>query len=387
MNSKDRSLNLIRVAVVCGTRPEAIKMAPVVAALENHPGIDVKLVSTGQHREMLVDVFDLFNLSPDVDLDVMESGQGLAQTSAKMITGVSDALTSLAPDMALVHGDTNTTVAAALASFYLKIPLGHVEAGLRTGDMSAPWPEEGNRKMVGALATRHYAPTNFARDSLLAENVSPESIVVTGNTVIDALLSVVCRLEADGELTARARSGQDLPDDGRRLVLVTGHRRENFGAGFEGICAALASLAQRDDIRIVYPVHLNPSVREPVQRLLGAASNVHLIEPQGYLSFIDLMRRAELIITDSGGIQEEAPALQKPVLVMRETTERPEALDAGTVRLVGTDSNRIVAEATLLLDDESIRREMCSARNPFGDGTAAIQIAEDIFSLRARGAL
>ena len=278
----------------------------------------------------------------------------------------------------LVHGDTNTTFAAALAAYYHRVPVAHVEAGLRTGDLLAPWPEEGNRRLVGAIAARHYAPTDEARANLLAENVDPARVLVTGNTVIDALLSITGRLEREPELLAEASKGLDFLDERRRLVLVTGHRRENFGDGFEQICHALARLAERDDVQIVYPVHLNPAVREPVERLLAGVSNIRLIEPLGYLAFVYLMGRSHFIVTDSGGIQEEAPALGKPVLVMRETTERPEAVAAGTVRLVGTAAERIHAEAVRLLDDVDHHRTMSRALNPYGTGDACRLIVEDI---------
>ena len=368
----------IAVAAVLGTRPEAIKMAPVVAALGAREGVAVRLISTGQHREMLADALDPFGLVPDLDLGAMGAGGGLSGTSAAMLAGLGEAFADAPPDLVLVHGDTSSTLAGALAAFQARVPVGHVEAGLRTGDLDAPWPEEGNRKLVAAVARRHWAPTARARDALLAENVDPGAILVTGNTVVDALEATVARLEAEPALAREARSAVPLPEDGRRLVLVTGHRRESFGLGFERVCEALGRLAARGDVRIVYPVHLNPNVREPVLRLLGGRENVHLVEPQGYLPFVDLMRRAHLIVTDSGGIQEEAPALGVPVLVMRETTERPEALEAGTVALVGTDPERIVAAAARLLDDAAHHRAMARATNPYGDGRAAARIADDV---------
>jgi len=377
----------IRVLVVCGTRPEAIKMAPLVNALRTAPHISPWLLSTGQHREMLTDALALFDIEPDEDLAVMSAGRALAATSAAMLEGVGAVIERESPDLVLVHGDTNTTIAGALAAFYAGVPVGHVEAGLRTGDLSAPWPEEGNRKLVGAIATRHYAPTERAKQALMAETTSAENILVTGNTVIDALLATVDRLDSDVALLESTRAALPLVDDGRKLILVTGHRRENFGTGFESICSALARLAERDDVHIVYPVHLNPAVQEPVHRLLGHATNVHLIPPLGYVEFVELMRRSTVIITDSGGIQEEAPALGKPVLVMRDTTERPEAVDAGTVLLVGTDVDRIVSETERLLDDQEHLEKMQRAANPYGDGTAATRITADIsdyFSVAAQ---
>ena len=367
----------IRLLLVCGTRPEAIKMAPLMQRLVRTPGVEARLCSTGQHREMLAQALALFDLEPDVDLDVMRAGQSLVDVSGAVMRGLAGTFADWLPDRVLVHGDTNTTAAATLASYYHRVPVAHVEAGLRTGNLLAPWPEEGNRRVVGALAERHYAPTAEAQGNLLRENVDPGAILVTGNTVIDALLSVASRLEDDPAFAAEAARGLDF-DPARRLILVTGHRRENFGQGFEDICRALGRIAERPDVQVVYPVHLNPAVREPVERLLAGRDNVHLIEPLGYLPFVHLMRRADVIVTDSGGIQEEAPALGKPVLVMRETTERPEAVAAGTVRLVGTDPERIVAETTRLLDDAAHRERMSRASNPYGTGDACRRIVEDI---------
>ena len=386
MGTTARTGTIRRVDVVVGTRPEAIKMAPVVRSLAAAKGIDVRLVCTGQHRGMLDEVMTLFGLVPDIDLDVTSRATGLSGTCAAMLAGLSETFASARPEVVLVHGDTSTTLAGALAAFHARIPVAHVEAGLRTGDITAPWPEEGNRRLVAAVAARHYAPTVGARDALVAENVDPGSILVTGNTVIDALLATVDRLETEQGLAASVRAGTGLPSevgdgpssDGRHLVLVTGHRRESFGDGFERICTALERLAAREDIDVVYPVHPNPAVREPVRRRLGKAERVHLIEPQGYLAFVELMRAARLIVTDSGGIQEEAPSLGVPVLVMRETTERPEAVAAGTVRLVGTDADTIVAEAARLLDDPDHHARMSRATNPYGDGKAAQRIAADV---------
>jgi UDP-N-acetylglucosamine 2-epimerase (non-hydrolysing) len=364
-----------KVMVVFGTRPEAIKMAPVVEALRQMPGIDVRVAVTAQHRQMLDRVLDLFGIVPDEDLDVMAPGQQLPDLFARILTGMADVLQRHRPDLVLVHGDTSTTLAAALAAFYARIPVGHVEAGLRTGDLQAPWPEEANRRLTAPLSTLHFAPTERSRQNLLAEGFAEAGIHVTGNTVIDALLAAVARIDADPALATQLAAQLPALDPARRLVLVTGHRRESFGDGFEQICLALRDLAGRDDVQIVYPVHLNPQVQEPVQRLLAGIGNVMLIPPLDYLPFVYLMTRAHLILTDSGGIQEEAPSLGKPVLVMRTTTERPEAVDAGTVRLVGTDRARIVAEVARLLDDDGAYQRMAKAHNPYGDGLAARRIA------------
>ena len=361
--------------VVFGTRPEAIKMAPVVSALKAAPGIDTLVAVTAQHRQMLDQVLDLFGIVPDDDLDVMEPGQTLPGAFSKILLGMGRVLESRRPDLVLVHGDTSTTLAAALAAFYAKVPVGHVEAGLRTGDMQAPWPEEANRRLTAPLTRLHFAPTARSRDNLLAEGIAPDDVHVTGNTVIDALLSVANRIATDSDLEQSLAARFPFLDGSKRLVLVTGHRRENFGGGFEQMCAALADLADRGDVQVVYPVHLNPNVQEPVRRILGSRPGVVLVEPQEYLPFVYLMTRAHLILTDSGGVQEEAPSLGKPVLVMRDTTERPEAVDAGTVRLVGTDRARIVAEATRLLDDADAYETMSRAHNPYGDGQAAARIA------------
>ena len=364
----------MKILTVFGTRPEAIKMAPVVNILKDSPDCDARLCVTAQHRQMLDQVLDLFALTPDHDLNIMQPGQDLTDITSNILLGLRDILRAERYDLLLVHGDTTTTMAAALAAFYEKIPVGHVEAGLRTGNIYAPWPEEMNRSLVGRIAALHFAPTLRARESLLREGVADSSIHVTGNTVIDALQQVVGKLEADDLMQRHFQSQFDFLDAGKRLVLVTGHRRENFGEGFERICCALKRLSQRGDVQIVYPVHLNPSVQEPVRRILGDASDAVLIEPLDYLPFVYLMSKAHLIITDSGGVQEEAPSLGKPVLVMRETTERPEAVEAGTVRLVGTDEDRILAEAERLLDDADAYQSMARALNPYGDGLAATRI-------------
>lgn len=361
--------------VVFGTRPEAIKMAPVVAALKATPGLETLVCVTAQHRQMLDQVLDLFGLVPDDDLDLMAPGQSLPDLFARILTGMSTVLEARRPDLVLVHGDTSTTLATALAAFYARVPVGHVEAGLRTGDLQAPWPEEANRRLTAPITTLHFAPTARSRDNLLAENLPADSIHVTGNTVIDALLAVVGRIEAEPELATSLAARFPFLDAGKRLVLVTGHRRENFGEGFEQMCLAIRDLAERGDTQVLYPVHLNPQVQAPVKRILGDVPGVVLVEPQDYLPFVYLMTRAHLILTDSGGIQEEAPSLGKPVLVMRDTTERPEAVDAGTVRLVGTDRARIVAEAARLLDDPDAHAAMARAHNPYGDGHAATRIA------------
>jgi UDP-N-acetylglucosamine 2-epimerase (non-hydrolysing) len=370
-----RSARTVRVLSVFGTRPEAIKMAPVVLRLAAHPGFEAKVCVTAQHRSMLDSVLEDFAIRPDFDLDVMRERQTLCGIAARVLDGLQGVLESFRPERVLVHGDTTTTLAASLAAFYNRIPVGHVEAGLRTGNLEAPWPEEANRKVTAVVTDLHFAPTERARRALLAEGVAPEKIHVTGNTVIDALLLAREKLRSDARLAQRIAARFAFLDPSRRLVLVTGHRRESFGLGFENICRALAELARRHaDIEILYPVHLNPNVREPVFRILGGLPAVHLIDPVEYLPFVHLMDRAHLIVTDSGGIQEEAPALGKPVLVMREVTERPEAVEAGTVRLVGTDFARIVEETSRLLTDPAAYRRMATAINPYGDGRAAERI-------------
>lgn len=368
-----------RVMLVFGTRPEAIKMAPVVSALRARPGLEVQIAVTAQHRHMLDQVLELFGIMPDEDLDVMAPSQTLPDLFARILGGMSEVLARRRPHMVLVHGDTSTTLATALAAFYARIPVAHVEAGLRTGDMAAPWPEEANRRLTAPLASLHFAPTVRARANLLAEGIAAERVHVTGNTVVDALLEVTSQIDADPALRAALDARLPSLDLERRIVLVTGHRRENFGSGMEDICGALTDIADARDVQVVYPVHLNPNVQEPVKRLLGTHPRVHLIEPLDYLPFVRLMGRAHVILTDSGGIQEEAPSLGKPVLVMRDTTERPEAVDAGTVRLVGTDRDRIVREALRLLDaDPETHAAMARAHNPYGDGRAAVRIAEAV---------
>ena len=367
--------------MVIGTRPEAIKMAPVIRALAAEETISGRVCVTAQHRQMLDQVLQLFAIRPDYDLDLMQPNQDLTDLTAEVLIGLRPVLQDCTPDLVLVQGDTTTTWAAALVAYYQRIPVGHVETGLRTGNIYAPWPEEMNRRLTASLAELHFAPTERARLNLLREGVKDTSITVTGNTVIDALLDVVQRLRTDSALRHQVEAPFDFLDPARRLILVTGHRRENFGAGLERICRALATLARRPDVQILYPVHLNPNVQDPVRRLLSGTDNIHLIAPLDYLPFVALMDRAYLLLTDSGGIQEEAPALDKPVLVMRDATERPEAIKAGIARLVGTDTTTIVAEATKLLDDKQAYRAMLGVHNPYGDGHAAARIAA---TLRAR---
>lgn len=365
-----------KILVTFGTRPEAIKMAPVVRRLRAMEHVDCEVCVTAQHRQMLDQVLDLFAIAPDYDLDVMRPGQTLAGLSAHMLGKLGPVLEASRPDLVLVHGDTTTTFVTSLAAYYQRIPVGHVEAGLRTGNLYSPWPEEANRKLTAALAAHHFAPTETSRGNLLREGIAPGRIVVTGNTVIDALLTVQARLDRERDLAQRLHSAFTFLDETKKMILVTGHRRENFGQGFEDICAALRRIAaSHPQVQIVYPVHLNPQVREPVNRLLGNVRNVVLIEPQEYLQFVFLMTRAWLILTDSGGIQEEAPSLGKPVLVMRDTTERPEAVAAGTVRLVGTDAQRIADTVARLLNDTAEYEVMSRAHNPYGDGQACERIA------------
>lgn len=368
----------MKVMVVFGTRPEAIKMAPVINALKKCSGLKTLVAVTAQHRQMLDQVLELFDIKPDIDLDVMEPGQSLSAVTAKMLRELSLVYEAHSPDLVLVHGDTATTFASALGAYHHKIAVGHVEAGLRTGNLYSPWPEEANRKLTGALTTIHFAPTEQSASNLRAEGVDSSSIQVTGNTVIDALLSVKSRIDADTDLQCELASLYPFLDPRRRLILVTGHRRENFGQGFEEICDALKRIASRDDTQVVYPVHLNPRVQQPVNETLGGISGIHLIPPQDYLPFVYLMTRAHIILTDSGGIQEEAPSLGKPVLVMRETTERPEAVAAGTVALVGTSAPVIAQEVFRLLDHDAKYDLMAKAHNPYGDGSASERIASAI---------
>lgn len=370
--------NKIKALFVFGTRPEAIKMAPLVLELMADPEFDCKVCVTAQHRQMLDQVLALFGITPDFDLDLMKPKQDLFDVTSNVLNAVKTVYEEAKPDVVLVHGDTTTTMASALAAYYCRIPVAHIEAGLRTGNIYSPWPEEMNRKIAGAITKFHFAPTVSSEQNLLAENVNANDITVTGNTVIDALLWVNKLLEQDSTLAKTFSDKFSFIDEQKKLILVTGHRRENFGDGFENLCTAIKTLSMRDDVQVVYPVHLNPNVQEPVNRILGDAENVHLIEPQDYLPFVYLMGRSHVILTDSGGIQEEAPSLGKPVLVMRDTTERPEAVDAGTVKLVGTNTDAIVNAATLLLDNDSEYKKMSVAHNPYGDGQACSRIANSL---------
>ncbi|NOI14350.1 non-hydrolyzing UDP-N-acetylglucosamine 2-epimerase [Vibrio hepatarius] len=370
--------SMIKVLSVFGTRPEAIKMAPLVRALDSAESIDSKVCVTAQHREMLDQVLELFEIQPEFDLDIMKSGQSLNDVTSRILLGLKPILESFKPDVVLVHGDTATTLSASLAAYYQQIAVGHVEAGLRTQNIYSPWPEEGNRKLTGALATLHFTPTRTSVENLKQENII-DGVHITGNTVVDALLLVKDKLENDSELSRQLDAKFSLIDPRKKMILVTGHRRESFGGGFENICQALKEIAVNNpDCQVVYPVHLNPNVQEPVNRLISDVDNIHLIEPQEYLSFIYLMNRSHIILTDSGGIQEEAPSLGKPVLVMRNTTERPEAVSAGTVKLVGTDKDVIVREVETLLHDQDAYLTMSRAHNPYGDGQACARIVDII---------
>lgn len=370
----------MKVLSVFGTRPEAIKMAPLVKALAADAFFDAKVCVTGQHREMLDQVLELFDIQPDYDLNLMKSGQDLYDITSGVLLGLRIVLKEFQPNIVLVHGDTATTFAASLASYYQQIPVGHVEAGLRTGDLYSPWPEEANRVLTGRLAALHFAPTERNEAALLSENLPVERIIVTGNTVIDALQWVTHKIERDQALQQNIykqleSAGLDLSVIQNKFVLITGHRRENFGQGFENICLALKQLAElQPKVHFIYPVHLNPNVQKPVKLLLAGIDNVHLIAPLGYEPFVHLMQKCFMVLTDSGGVQEEAPGLGKPVLVMRDTTERPEAVDAGTVKLVGTNPDVIVTNVSLLLNDETTYAAMSRAHNPYGDGKACARI-------------
>lgn len=369
----------MKILTVFGTRPEAIKMAPLVHSLSTDKRFLSKVCVTAQHREMLDQVLELFEIIPDYDLNLMKAGQTLPEVTSRILLELTPVLREFKPDVLLVHGDTATTFAASLAAYYEQIKVGHVEAGLRTGNIYSPWPEEANRKLTGALTKFHFAPTETSRANLLAENYSDMDISVTGNTVIDALLMIKDKLETDKKLSLDVASNFPFLNPSKKLILVTGHRRESFGEGFERICEALAKVARsHSDVQIVYPVHLNPNVQEPVNRLLKSISNVTLIEPQQYLPFVYLMNQAHIILTDSGGIQEEAPSLGKPVLVMRDTTERPEAVEAGTVKLVGTDRDKIFDALNSLLIDENAYNDMSFAHNPYGDGRACARILDTL---------
>lgn len=378
-----------KVMLVFGTRPEAIKMSPLVKEFQKHPDLFRPIVCvTGQHREMLDQVLQIFGIVPDYDLNIMKQGQDLYDVTVRVLQGMRDILKEELPDVVLVHGDTTTSTAAALAAFYQQIPVGHVEAGLRTHNIYSPWPEEMNRLITGRIATYHFSPTSLSRQNLLNEGVDDEVIIITGNTVIDALYMVIDKIKNDQVLNVKLGSmirqaGYDVNrlDAGKKLVLITGHRRENFGDGFVSMCTALKDLTQKyPNVDFVYPMHLNPNVRKPIHKVFGEnlsnLGNMFFIEPLEYLSFVYLMGKSHLVLTDSGGIQEEAPGLGKPVLVMRDTTERPEALDAGTVKLVGTDYTKIVSEVSILLDDEASYEKMSKAVNPYGDGIACSRIVK-----------
>ena len=364
----------MKLLVVFGTRPEAIKMAPLVKVLQQSPKLQVKVCVTAQHRQMLDQVLQLFDITPDFDLDLMRPGQTLTQLTCNILQSMEGVFTHYRPDWVLVHGDTSTTLATSLAAYYQQVRVAHIEAGLRTNNLYSPWPEEANRQITGRLAGLHFAPTVQAQTNLLQEGVASDIIHVTGNTVIDALISVSKRIDQDKNLNQQLASQFPFLDKNKRLLLVTGHRRENFGAGFESMCQALLEIATDPNINVVYPVHLNPQVQEPVKRILSKEANVHLIEPLDYLPFVYLMKQSQLILTDSGGVQEEAPSLGKPVLVMRNTTERPEAVAAGTVKLVGTDRNTIVSETRRLLAEPDVYQAMARAHNPYGDGLACQRI-------------
>lgn len=368
-------MNKKKVLVVFGTRPEAIKMAPLVHALVADERFDTKCCVTAQHREMLDQVLELFEITPDYDLNLMKAGQTLNDITARILLKIKPVLQEFKPDVVLVHGDTATTFATSLAAYYEQIDVGHVEAGLRTGNIYSPWPEEANRRLTGVLAKYHFAPTETSKQNLIKENFNSQNISITGNTVIDALLMVKKKIDNTAELKRELASQFPFLDSTKKLILVTGHRRESFGRGFDRICKALAIIAkQHPNVQILYPMHLNPNVREPVNRILSHIENIYLIEPQQYLPFIYLMDRSDIILTDSGGIQEEAPSLGKPVLVMRDTTERPEAVAAGTVSLVGTDVEKIVKTLNTLLIDEGEYNKMSFAHNPYGDGQACQRI-------------
>lgn len=369
----------MKILLVFGTRPEAIKMLPLYHELKKNDNVSVSLCVTGQHRNMLDQVLTLFNVKPDFDLEIMQPKQDLTDISIKVLSGLRTLFESFKPDLVLVHGDTATTFAASLACYYQKIKVGHVEAGLRTNDLYSPWPEEANRRLTSVLSHFNFAPTDDSKRNLLKENFSSDNIYVTGNTVIDALYFVVNKIRNDIDINNELEKQFEFLDFSKKVILITGHRRENFGEGFENICAAINNLAEtHQDVQFVYPMHLNPNVREPVERYLSNKTNIFLIEPLDYLPFVYLMDMSYLILTDSGGIQEEAPSLGKPVLVMRNTTERPEAVEAGTVRLVGTNANLIVNNVNELIDDVELYSKMSKLHNPYGDGKASERIAKII---------
>jgi len=369
-----------KILIVFGTRPEAIKMAPVVKVCQQDARLETAVCVTAQHRHMLDQVLELFEITPEYDLDIMKAGQGLSGITNAVISKLEPVLQSYKPDYVLVHGDTSTTFATSLTAYYQQISVVHIEAGLRTHNIYSPWPEEANRRLTGVLTQLHFAPTETAKQNLLQENTPEKSIYVTGNTVIDALQWVVRRLKTEAHLQQKMAAQFPWLDQTKKIILVTGHRRESFGAGFEQICQALKAIAERNDVQIIYPVHLNPQVQEPVKRLLTDIDTIKLIDPQEYLPFIYLMNHAHIILTDSGGIQEEAPSLGKPVLVMREITERPEAVAAGTVKLVGTDKTLIIESVVALLDNDDKYHAMSIAHNPYGDGQASKRIVEGIIN-------
>ena len=378
----------VKALTIFGTRPEAIKMAPLVLGLAEDPFIDSVVCVTAQHREMLDQILHLFNIEPEIDLNLMKPGQNLADLTGRIISGTTQAIKDVKPDVVFVHGDTTTCMASAIAAFYEGVKIAHVEAGLRTGNLKAPFPEEANRSIVGRVANYHFAPTSLSKQNLLNENVNPENIFITGNTVIDALLMMRDRVEGQPASYFEGIAGADfynrIIDSSRKMILITGHRRENFGKGFVDLCNAIRTIAENHKSwDLVYPVHLNPNVQKPVYEILGGLDNIHLIEPMSYEPFVWLMNQCDLILTDSGGIQEEGPSLGKPVLVMREVTERPEAVEAGTVRLVGTDKDTIVKNITELLTNNSLYDTMAQAHNPYGDGQAVSRILESIKSLSA----
>jgi len=372
--------NRLRIMIGVGTRPEAIKMAPIIKVLREHPSFDLRVCVTGQHRQMLDQVLTLFEIVPDFDLSLMREGQTLNELTQNVLGGMERVFQVWLPNMLLVHGDTTTTFSASLAAYYHRIPVAHVEAGLRTGNIYSPWPEEINRRLVGSIAVLHFAPTESAKVNLLNENIPASNIFVTGNSVIDSLLNISNQIDNSFYLQTSLSSKFSFLDQTKRLILVTGHRRENFGQGFESICMGLAELALRSDIEILYPLHLNPNVQDPVKRILGDIKNIYLIEPQDYLPFVYLMKCSYLILTDSGGIQEEAPSLGKPVLVLRDNTERPEAVLAGTVRLVGANSKNIVKITNSLLDNSFLYQQMATTANPYGDGHSAHSIVNTLYS-------
>jgi len=372
-----RKFLMKKILTVFGTRPEAIKMAPLIKALKKDKRFESKVCVTAQHREMLDQVLDLFDIQPDYDLNIMKPGQDLSDITSRILINIREVLASYQPDVVLVHGDTSTTFTVSLAAFYHQIPVGHVEAGLRTGDIYSPWPEEANRKLTGVLTRYHFAPTQVSKQNLLAEGYDEGNIHVAGNTVIDSLLMVREKLQHDSAEAVEFARKFSFLDENKKLILVTGHRRESFGGGFERICQSLVNIAKDNaDVEVLYPVHLNPNVQEPVNRLLKGVGNIHLIEPQDYLPFVYLMDRSYMILTDSGGIQEEAPSLGKPVLVMRDTTERPEAVEAGTVKLVGTNVETITEAANELLRNQRAYEDMSFAHNPYGDGKACERIVD-----------